>query len=95
MNTSLFIAKSPKNSLTTLDARSLELRKTIVRIIVAGQRGHLISALSLVEILRVLYDDILSYDPMNPDWHDRDRCILSKGHGCLALYAMLADKGFL
>jgi transketolase len=50
--------------------------------------------MSLIEILRVLYDDILSYDPKNPKWEHRDRCILSKGHGCIAQYALLADKGF-
>lgn len=60
----------------------------------AGKRGHLGSALSLVEILRVLYDEVLRYDPTDPHWPLRDRCILSKGHGCLALYAILADKGF-
>lgn len=60
----------------------------------AGSRGHLGSACSLVEILRVLYDEILRYDPKQPHWPLRDRCILSKGHGCLALYAILADKGF-
>jgi len=42
----------------------------------------------------VLYDDVLRYRPAEPDWPERDRMILSKGHGCLALYAMLADKGF-
>ncbi len=79
---------------TALDARSLALRRTIVRIMAASKRGHLGSAFSLVEILRALYDDILRYDPARPDWSSRDRCILSKGHGCLALYAILADKGF-
>jgi len=77
-----------------LDERSLALRRTIVRMMAAGKRGHLGSALSLVEILRVLYDDILRYDPTRPLWPSRDRCILSKGHGCLALYAILAEKGF-
>ena len=57
-------------------------------------RGHLPSALSLTEILRVLYDDVLRYRAHQPDWRLRDRFILSKGHGCLALYAVLADKGF-
>jgi transketolase len=52
------------------------------------------SAFSLVEILRVLYDEVLRYDPRRPAWPARDRCILSKGHGCLALYAILAEKGF-
>ena len=77
-----------------LDRRSLDLRKMIVRVLEAGGRGHLGSALSLVEILRVLYDDVLRYDPKNPDWFHRDRFILSKGHGCLALYVILAEKGF-
>jgi transketolase len=60
----------------------------------ASRRGHLGSAFSLVEILRVLYDDILHYNPKNPRWRNRDRCILSKGHGCLALYVILAEKEF-
>jgi transketolase len=79
---------------SVLDARSRKLRETIVRAILAGNRGHVGSAFSLVEILRVLYDDVLRYDAANPRWPGRDRCILSKGHGCLALYALLADKGF-
>ena len=79
---------------TVLDARSLALRRTIVRMFQAGNRGHLGSALSLVEILRVLYDGILRYDSQNPRWELRDRCVLSKGHGCLALYVILAEKGF-
>lgn len=82
-----------KNTIS-LDARSIELRRTIVRMIEKCRRGHLVSALSIIEIIRVLYDDILRYDPKNPKWASRDRCILSKGHGCLALYVILADKGF-
>lgn len=77
-----------------LDQRARELRKTIVRTMGAGGRGHFGSAFSILEILRVLYDDVLRYDPKNPKWPGRDRFILSKGHGCLALYAVLADKGF-
>jgi transketolase len=77
-----------------LDARSKELRKMIVRTVQAGKRGHLGAAFSVVEILRVLYDDILKYDAANPRWPERDRCILSKGHGCIALYVLLAEKGF-
>ena len=79
---------------TAIDERSRKLRETIVKAIKAGNRGHVGSSFSLVEIFRVLYDDILKYDPSNPRWKGRDRCILSKGHGCLALYAVLADKGF-
>lgn len=78
-----------------LDARSKDLRRRIVRVLAAGQRGHLGAACSLVEILRVLYDDVMRYDAARPDWTQRDRFILSKGHGCIALYVMLADKGFI
>jgi transketolase len=79
---------------TRIDERSRKLRVTIVKMIEAGNRGHVGSSFSPVEILRVLYDDILRYDAKNPRWPGRDRCILSKGHGCLALYAVLQDKGF-
>ncbi|NQT72540.1 MAG: transketolase [Chloroflexi bacterium] len=77
-----------------MDKRSRELRRTIVRMLQKSGRGHIGAALSLVEILRVLYDDVLNYDPRNPKLIDRDRCILSKGHGCMALYAVLEDKGY-
>jgi len=84
---------SPHDS-APLDERSMALRRQIVRTLAAGRRGHVGSAFSVVEILRVLYDDVLRYDPRNPRWEHRDRCILSKGHGCLALYVLLAEKGF-
>ncbi len=77
-----------------LDSRSRYLRSLIFRAIEKGGRGHIGPALSLVEIIRVLYDDILRMRPAEPKWTDRDRFILSKGHGCLALYAVLADKEF-
>jgi transketolase len=79
---------------SSLDTRSRSLRKIIIDMMAAARRGHPGAALSAVEILRVLYDDILSYKAKKPDWPNRDRFILSKGHGCLALYAMLSDKGF-
>ncbi len=79
---------------TSLDERSKDLRRSVVRMLKGGGRGHLGASLSLIEILRVLYDDILNFNPKKPQWAERDRCILSKGHGCLALYALLADKGF-
>jgi transketolase len=77
-----------------LDKRSIELRRLVVRALDGGARGHIGSSLSLIEIMRVLYDDILRYRADTPDWEGRDRCILSKGHGCIAQYVMLAEKGF-
>jgi transketolase len=78
-----------------LDERSRYLRRLVVRALDGGGRGHVGSSMSLIEILRVLYDDVLRFRPAEPRWPDRDRMILSKGHGCLALYVMLADKGFI
>ncbi len=83
-----------KHATPPLDRRSRDLRKTIIKTLAAAGRCHVGSAFSLVEILRVLYDDILRYDPKNPHWEERDRLVLSKGHGCLAIYALLAEKGF-
>jgi transketolase len=80
---------------TGLDARSKYLRRLVVRGLDGGGRGHVGSSMSLIEIMRVLYDDILRFRASDPKWGDRDRMILSKGHGCLALYAILADKGFI
>ena len=77
-----------------MDQRSKQLRRSIVDALEGGRRGHLGSSMSMVEILRVLYDSYLRFRPDEPLWADRDRFILSKGHGCLILYAMLADKGF-
>jgi transketolase len=88
-------AIAPDTRQTTLDERSKHLRRLIVRGLEGGGRGHIGSSMSLVEILRVLYDDVLRYRPQDPKWDGRDRFILSKGHGCLAQYVMLADKGFI
>lgn len=60
---------------------------------VSGE-GHIGSAFSIVEILIALYYHVARVIPAEPDWPDRDRIVLSKGHGCGALYAVLADRGF-
>ena len=78
-----------------MDDRSKLLRRYVIDAMRGGGRGHLGSSMSMTEILRVLYDSVLKYDSKDPESTDRDRFVLSKGHGCLALYAILADKGFL
>tara|TARA_S200000501_G_C20857380_1_gene758269 strand:- start:2611 stop:3444 length:834 start_codon:yes stop_codon:yes gene_type:complete len=77
-----------------LDKRSIYLRSLVVKCLYGGGRGHMGSAMSLIEILRVIYDKVIKYNPKKPYDIKRDRLILSKGHGCLALYAILADKKF-
>jgi len=71
-----------------------QLRLSIVQACLASGEGHIPSALSILDILLVLYDKVLQFDPKNPTDPKRDRFVLSKGHGSLGLYAVLADKGF-
>jgi len=56
--------------------------------------GHVGSSLSMADLLVVLFEKILRVDPKNPTWPQRDRFILSKGHGAAGLYAVMAEKGF-
>ena len=72
-----------------------ELRLKIVEMVYRGKQGHIPSAFSIVDMLAVLYDGVLKYDPKRPSWPERDYFILSKGHGCLALYAVLNKHGFV
>ncbi len=76
------------------EQRSNKIRRLIFRGLKGGKRGHIGSSMSLVEILIALYDHVLKFKSNKPNYSDRDRLILSKGHGCLALYAILADKKF-
>jgi len=75
-------------------ARINRLKRQIVLATMAAGEGHIASAFSILDILWVLYDRVLQIDPKNPKSDERDRFVLSKGHGSLALYAVLAEKGF-
>jgi len=70
------------------------LRNEIVDAIHRAKSGHTGGSLSCVEILWTLYTGILRYRPDEPDWPDRDRFVLSKGHAAPTLYHVLADKGY-
>lgn len=78
-----------------LDKKSKDLRKIIVSSILSEGRGHLGSALSIVEVIRVIYEKILKINKKNLNSESRDYFILSKGHGCLGLYAVLNDIGVI
>lgn len=71
------------------------LKREIVSATLKTKEGHIPSGLSILDILWVLYDKVLDITPQNFGDLDRDHFILSKGHGALALYAVLAEKGFL
>ena len=73
---------------------AVELRQTILRMIAAAGSGHPGGSLSMVELLLGLYWYKLRHDPARPHWPERDLFLLSKGHGCPALYAVLAFRGY-
>ena len=77
-----------------LEMKARQYRRDVLDMLYACQSGHPGGSLSCVEILQALYENVLRYDPKNPKWADRDRMVLSKGHACPTLYAILADKGF-
>lgn len=70
------------------------VRRDLVTMIHLSGDGHPAPSLSVADIVTALYFGIMNVDPANPRWEDRDRFILSKGHACPALYAVLARKGY-
>ena len=70
------------------------IRMHCVRMTGKANASHIGSALSSADIMAALYGSALRYDPKWPEWPERDRFIMSKGHACTALYATLAESGF-
>lgn len=77
-----------------LEKIALEIRRDIIKMLGVAGSGHPGGSLSTVDIITLLYFHFLRHDPKNPKWADRDRFILSKGHGCPTLYAALARCGY-
>ena len=77
-----------------LEEQAVQLRRDIVEMIHAAKAGHPGGSLSAVDMITALYFHVMRIDPQNPRGEDRDRCVLSKGHACPALYAALARRGF-
>ncbi|MBU6391811.1 MAG: transketolase [Planctomycetota bacterium] len=78
----------------SLAERSKVIRRHIIRMLARAGSGHPGSSLSTVELLVALYYNKLRHNPQLPAWPDRDRFILSKGHACPALYAILAELDY-
>jgi transketolase len=79
---------------TDLKSLTKQMRLDIIRMIEAAGNGHPGGSLSIIDILTVLYWKFLKHDPKKPDLESRDRFILSKGHACPALYAVMAYRGY-
>lgn len=85
----------PKVDVAQLAQKARQVRATCVQMAHDGKEGHLASALSCVDVLVALYNGWLRVWPENPKSKDRDRFFFSKGHACTALYAVLAERGFI
>lgn len=90
------VSPDDRDSDRVLEYRQLanRIRRHVVAMTSAAKSSHVGTSLSAAELLAVLYRGILRVDPACPDWPDRDRFILSKGHGCAGVYAVLAEEGF-
>ncbi len=77
-----------------LSEEAAYIRKKILELTRVAGGGHLGGGLSMVDVTVALYHHVMNIDPKNPDWADRDRFILSKGHGAIALDPILARVGF-
>jgi transketolase len=77
-----------------VEERARAIRARIVRMAHDGRTPHVASALSCADVVAALYFKVLRIDPGAPEDEGRDRFILSKGHGCMAQYAALAERGF-
>ena len=71
-----------------------QIRRHIVEMVYLAKSGHIGGALSATDIVTALYWDLMRIDPARPDWPDRDRFILSKGHACPVWYSNLATRGY-
>jgi transketolase len=87
---------SNKFNLSTAELKEMakKLRRHVITMIATAGSGHPGGSLSAADIVTALYFKVLSYDPENPQWSDRDRFILSKGHAAPILYAALAEAGY-
>jgi transketolase len=77
-----------------LTNKAVQIRCDIIDMICTANAGHPGGSLSAADIVTALYFRVMRLDPENPDWPDRDRFILSKGHACPVWYAALAERGY-
>jgi len=83
-----------KLELNQLIKKADDIRKDVMEVAISRGAGHIAPSLSTVDILTVLYYNIMNISD-DPKWEDRDRLVLSKAHGCYALYSILTDIGYL
>lgn len=82
------------SDIKALNREATEIRKLIIQSIAKAKSGHPGGSLSCADLIAALYFEVMNIRPEDPDWEDRDRFVLSKGHACPALYAALARRGY-
>lgn len=83
-----------EKTIENLEKTAKIIRDEIIKMLVQAGSGHTAGSLSMVEIFVAMYFNLLKHDPTNPDWEERDRLVLSHGHTCPALYAVMAEAGY-
>ena len=83
-----------KNQIKELEKKSKTIRRLIVEMLGKAGSGHPGGSLSATDLITVLYFLVMRHDPKNPDWPDRDRFHMSKGHCCPLWYAVLSEAGY-
>jgi transketolase len=94
MSTTLVHPGGPPLDIAGLKQMAAQIRYDIIHMTHAAQAGHPGGSLSATDIVTALYFRVMRVDPARPDWPDRDRFILSKGHACPAWYSALAERGY-
>jgi len=85
---------SGKQSITQLNQKAVEIRRSIIKMLEEAGSGHSAGPLGLADIFAALYFDILKHDPKKPEWDERDMLVLSNGHTVPVRYAAMAHAGY-
>jgi transketolase len=91
---SLVLDETFKSTLNRLKQKTVEIRRDILKMVYEAKSGHVGGSFSATELVVALYYHLMRHDPRNPQWPERDRFILSKGHCTPVIYAVLADCGY-
>lgn len=90
----MFKEQLKESELKVLEEKALMVRREVVRLTDIAGSGHYGSAFSIAEMLAALYYRLLDVRPAEPDWPERDRFLMGKGHAAIGLFPILADLGF-
>ena len=88
------MAHLSENKIKELEIKANDIRQSIVEMLAEAGSGHTAGSLGMADVFTLFYFHILKHDPKNPNWEGRDRLVLSNGHICPVLYAVMAHTGY-